>query len=196
MECVYCAVRAQSLDKTVWTSSLISKFVLCVLSRVLWAQNTLRADRQGAQWVAFRICTWEDPASIWTRTQALLIRHFSCLGSVPLPERRDQPCHRSSIILSDNPHRSLLRPFLPTAGNTPPAAVAVCLRKWFVGKDNSVVIATRYRLNGPEIKSRWGRDFRRPYRPAMGPTQPPIQCVLGLSREVKQPGSGADPGAN
>ena len=50
------------------------------------------------------------------------------------------------------------------------------------GRDSSVGIATRYRLDGPGIESRWGgRDFPHPSRPALGPTQPPIQWVLGLS---------------
>jgi hypothetical protein len=49
-----------------------------------------------------------------------------------------------------------------------------------VGRDSSVGIATRYGLDGPEIESRWGRDFQHPSRPALGPTQPPIQWVPGL----------------
>jgi hypothetical protein len=43
-------------------------------------------------------------------------------------------------------------------------------------------IATRYGLDGPGIETPWGRDYPHPSRPALGPTQPPIQMVLGLSR--------------
>jgi hypothetical protein len=49
-----------------------------------------------------------------------------------------------------------------------------------VGRDSSVSIATRYGLDGPGIEFRWGRDFSHPARPALGPTQPPIQWVPGL----------------
>jgi hypothetical protein len=50
-----------------------------------------------------------------------------------------------------------------------------------VGRDSSVGIATRYGLEGPGIEARWGgRDFPHPSRPALGPTQPPIQWVPGL----------------
>ena len=52
----------------------------------------------------------------------------------------------------------------------------------FGGRDSSVGIATRYGLDGPGIESRWGRDFPHPSRPILGPTQPPVQWVLGLSR--------------
>ena len=45
-----------------------------------------------------------------------------------------------------------------------------------------VVKQNRYRLNGPGIEFRWGRDFLQLSRPALGPTQPPIQGVLGLSQ--------------
>ena len=62
----------------------------------------------------------------------------------------------------------------------------------FRGRDSSVGIATRYGLDGPGIESRWGRDFPHPSRPALGPTQPPVQWVPGLSRGVKRPGRGAD----
>ena len=52
----------------------------------------------------------------------------------------------------------------------------------FVGRVSSVGIATSYGLDGPGIESRWGRDFPHLSRPALGPTQPPVQCVPGLSR--------------
>ena len=51
-----------------------------------------------------------------------------------------------------------------------------------MGRDSSVGIATRYEVDGPGIESRSGRDFPHPSRPALGPTQLPIQWVPGLSR--------------
>jgi len=52
--------------------------------------------------------------------------------------------------------------------------------------------ATRYGLDGSGIKSQWGRDFPRQYRPGLGPTQPPIQWVPGISPGVKMPGRGVE----
>ena len=51
-----------------------------------------------------------------------------------------------------------------------------------MGRDSSAGIATRYGLDGPGIEFRWGRDFPHLSRPALGPTQPPVQWVPGLSR--------------
>ena len=45
-----------------------------------------------------------------------------------------------------------------------------------------VGIVTGYGLDGPEIESRWGRDFPHLSIPDLGPTQPPVQWVQDLSR--------------
>jgi len=50
------------------------------------------------------------------------------------------------------------------------------------GPGSIVGIATGYGLDGPGIEYRWRRDFLQMFRPALGPTQPPVQWVLGFSR--------------
>jgi hypothetical protein len=49
-----------------------------------------------------------------------------------------------------------------------------------VGQNSSVGTATRYGQDVPGFEPRWGRDFPHPSRPALGPTQPPVQWITGL----------------
>jgi hypothetical protein len=51
---------------------------------------------------------------------------------------------------------------------------------------------TRYWLEGPGIETLWGRDSPHLSRPALWPTQTPVQWVPVLSPGVKRPGRGAD----
>jgi hypothetical protein len=54
------------------------------------------------------------------------------------------------------------------------------MKSYIMSRDIVVGIATRFGLIGPEIESRWGRDFPHLSRPALRSTQSPIQWVLGL----------------
>jgi hypothetical protein len=62
------------------------------------------------------------------------------------------------------------------------------------GPVSSDGIPPDYIVEGPGIESRWGRDFTHLSRPALGPTQPPIQWVTGFFPGGKvQSGRAVDP---
>ena len=62
------------------------------------------------------------------------------------------------------------------------------------GRDSSVGIATRWELDGPGTKFRWGQDFSHQSRPALGPTL--LSLLYNWYRVpfpgVKRPGPGAN----
>jgi hypothetical protein len=67
----------------------------------------------------------------------------------------------------------------------------VCGR--IMGRDSSVGIATRYRLDGPGIESLWGAIFSAPVQ--TGPGVHPASYTMGtgsLSRGVKRTGHGVE----
>jgi hypothetical protein len=59
------------------------------------------------------------------------------------------------------------------------------------GPSSVVGIVTANGLDGPGIESQWGRDFPHLSRPALRPTQPPVQWVF--TRGKVRLGRDADP---
>jgi hypothetical protein len=58
-----------------------------------------------------------------------------------------------------------------------------------MGQDCVAGIATRYELDGQGIESRERRDLPYPSRPALRPTQPPVQFVPSLFLGGKSAGA-------
>jgi hypothetical protein len=61
-----------------------------------------------------------------------------------------------------------------------------------VGRDSVVSKTTHDELDGLGIESRWGRFFPHPSRPAVEPTQPPVQWVPGFFHGVERLGRSVD----
>ena len=70
----------------------------------------------------------------------------------------------------------------PVVGETFPLPIAFM-------PGSSVGIATAYGLDVSGIESRWGRDFPHLSRPALRPTQPPVQWVPSLYRGYSAAGA-------
>jgi len=61
-----------------------------------------------------------------------------------------------------------------------------------VGWYSSVAIATRYGLDGPGMKTRYGRTFSTPVQIGPGAHPAPYTMSTGSFPEVKRPGRGVD----
>ena len=133
----------------------------------------------------FETCLFRSWGNLWSNVPKYCNLVTASVTDPGVRELRNQMGHRGEYKHAGTDRKTQIK-------NSTKLDIMTSI-SYIQGRDSSFGIATRYGLDGPGIKSRWGARISAPVK--TGPGAHPSSCTVGTGSfpGVQRPGRGADP---